>query len=50
MVISLWLVQIDLVFLKIQRALKNGDLVGMLPDQDPWEGGWINGPFFWKKS
>ena len=32
--------------LKIQRALKNSELVGMLPDQDPGEEGGIMSPFF----
>ena len=35
--------------LKIQRALNNGDLVGMLPDQDPGEEGGLMAPFFGKK-
>ncbi len=35
--------------LKIQRALKNGELVGMLPDQDPGEDGGIMAPFFGKQ-
>ncbi len=35
--------------LKIQRALNNGDLVGMLPDQDPGEGGGLMVPFFGKR-
>jgi len=32
--------------LKIQRALKNNELIGMLPDQDPGEEGGIMSPFF----
>jgi len=32
--------------LKIQRALKNSELVGMLPDQDPGVEGGIMAPFF----
>ena len=32
--------------LKIQRALNNGELIGMLPDQDPGEDGGIMVPFF----
>ena len=32
--------------LKIQRALKNSELVGMLPDQDPGSEGGIMAPFF----
>ena len=32
--------------LKIQRALNNGDLVGILPDQDPGEEGGLMVPFF----
>ena len=32
--------------LKIQRALNNGELIGMLPDQDPGEEGGIMTPFF----
>jgi len=36
--------------LKIQRALKNGELVGMLPDQDPGEEGGIMAPFFNKQA
>jgi len=32
--------------LKIQRALKNSELVGILPDQDPGEEGGIMAPFF----
>ncbi len=35
--------------LKIQRALKNGELVGMLPDQDPGNQGGIMASFFNKK-
>ena len=35
--------------LKIQRALKNSELVGMLPDQDPGEEGGIMSPFFNKQ-
>ena len=35
--------------LNIYRALKNGDLVGMLPDQDPGEYGGIMAPFFNKR-
>ena len=35
--------------LKIQRALNNGELIGMLPDQDPGEGGGIMVPFFNKE-
>ncbi|MDC0492169.1 lysophospholipid acyltransferase family protein [Candidatus Pseudothioglobus singularis] len=35
--------------LKIQRALNNGDLVGMLPDQDPGQDGGLMVPFFGKK-
>ena len=35
--------------LKIQRALNNGDLVGILPDQDPGEEGGLMSPFFGKK-
>jgi Kdo2-lipid IVA lauroyltransferase/acyltransferase len=35
--------------LKIQRALNNGDLVGMLPDQDPGKEGGLMSPFFGKK-
>ena len=34
--------------LKIQRALNNGDLVGMLPDQDPGKEGGLMVPFFGK--
>jgi Kdo2-lipid IVA lauroyltransferase/acyltransferase len=34
--------------LKIQRALSNGDLVGMLPDQDPGKEGSLMVPFFGK--
>ena len=32
--------------IKLQRALKQGELVGMLPDQDPGEEGGIMAPFF----
>ena len=32
--------------LKLQRALKQGELVGMLPDQDPGQEGGIMAPFF----
>ena len=32
--------------LKLQRALKQGELVGMLPDQDPGQEGGIIAPFF----
>ena len=35
--------------LQIQRTLKNGDLVGILPDQDPGEEGGILAPFFNKE-
>ena len=35
--------------LKIQRALNNGELIGMLPDQDPGEGSGIMVPFFNKE-
>ncbi len=35
--------------LKIQRALNNGELIGMLPDQDPGEVGGIMVPFFNKE-
>ena len=35
--------------LKIQRALSNSELVGMLPDQDPGEDGGIMAPFFNKE-
>ena len=35
---------------KIQRALKNRELVGMLPDQDPGEDGGIMAPFFNKQA
>ena len=35
--------------LKIQRALNNGDLVGMLPDQDPGKEGGLMTLFFGKK-
>jgi len=31
---------------KLQRALKQGELVGMLPDQDPGQEGGIMAPFF----
>jgi len=36
--------------LKIQRALKNSELVGMLPDQDPGAEGAIMAPFFNTKA
>ena len=36
--------------LKIQRALSSGELVGMLPDQDPGEEGGMMIPFFNKKA
>jgi KDO2-lipid IV(A) lauroyltransferase len=36
--------------LKIQRALKNNELIGMLPDQDPGEEGGIMSPFFNKQA
>jgi len=36
--------------LKIQRALKNSELVGMLPDQDPGAEGGIMAPFFNTKA
>tara|TARA_B100000787_G_scaffold124627_1_gene93941 strand:- start:197 stop:655 length:459 start_codon:yes stop_codon:yes gene_type:complete len=36
--------------LKIQRALKNRELIGMLPDQDPGEEGGIMSPFFNKEA
>ena len=36
--------------LKIQRALKNSEIVGMLPDQDPGEEGGIMSPFFNKEA
>jgi len=36
--------------LKIQRALKNSELVGMLPDQDPGVEGGIMAPFFNTKA
>ena len=36
--------------LKIQRALKNSELVGMLPDQDPGVYGGIMAPFFNTKA
>jgi len=32
--------------LKLQRALKHGELIGMLPDQDPGQEGGIMAPFF----
>ena len=32
--------------IKLQRALKQGELVGMLPDQDPGQEGGIMAPFF----
>ena len=35
--------------LKIQRALNNGELIGMLPDQDPGKDGGIMVPFFNKE-
>jgi len=35
--------------LKMQRALKNGELVGILPDQDPGKDGGIMAPFFNKQ-
>tara|TARA_B110000967_G_scaffold208610_1_gene261397 strand:- start:2410 stop:3255 length:846 start_codon:yes stop_codon:yes gene_type:complete len=35
--------------LKVQRALKSGELIGMLPDQDPGEQGGIMSPFFGKE-
>ncbi len=35
--------------LKIQRALNNGELIGMLPDQDPGKDGGIMAPFFNKE-
>jgi len=35
--------------LKIQRALSSGELVGMLPDQDPGEEGGMMIPFFNKE-
>ena len=35
--------------LKIQRALKNNEIIGMLPDQDPGEEGGIMSPFFNKE-
>ncbi len=35
--------------IQIQRALKNGQLVGILPDQDPGEDGGIIAPFFNKE-
>jgi Kdo2-lipid IVA lauroyltransferase/acyltransferase len=35
--------------LKIHRALNNGNLVGILPDQDPGEEGGLMIPFFGKK-
>jgi len=36
--------------LKIQRALKNSELVGILPDQDPGIDGGIMSPFFNKQT
>ena len=36
--------------LKIQRALMNNELIGMLPDQDPGEEGGIMSPFFNKEA
>jgi len=36
--------------LMIQRALKNGELIGMLPDQDPGVEGGIMAPFFNTKT
>ena len=36
--------------LKIQRALNNGELIGILPDQDPGEQGGIMSPFFDKEA
>jgi len=36
--------------LKIQRALKNNELIGMLPDQDPGVEGGIMSPFFNKEA
>ena len=36
--------------LKVQRALKNNELIGMLPDQDPGEEGGIMSPFFNKEA
>jgi len=36
--------------IKIQRALKNTELVGLLPDQDPGEEGGIMAPFFNTKA
>ena len=36
--------------LKIQRALKKSELVGMLPDQEPGEEGGIMSPFFNKQA
>ena len=36
--------------LKIQRALKNNELIGMLPDQDPGKEGGIMSPFFNKEA
>ena len=35
--------------LKIQRALNNGELIGILPDQDPGEQGGIMAPFLDKE-
>ena len=32
--------------LKLQRALKQGELIGMLPDQDPGQEGGLMAPFF----
>ncbi len=32
--------------IKLQRALSKGDLIGILPDQDPGDKGSINAPFF----
>ena len=32
--------------LKLQRALKKGQLIGILPDQDPGQDGGITAPFF----
>jgi KDO2-lipid IV(A) lauroyltransferase len=32
--------------IKLQRALSKGDLIGILPDQDPGEEGGISAPFF----
>ncbi|MBT5978342.1 MAG: lipid A biosynthesis acyltransferase, partial [Gammaproteobacteria bacterium] len=36
--------------LMMQRALKNNELIGMLPDQDPGEEGGIMSPFFNKEA